>query len=330
VAHRSGPHLGREKLLELWINEMDEEGKVNDRGFCISGFSHRWERPSLDPAKAHPDSLDHKKARLLAEYGSRGTCPIFEPHHQFDYYYWLDFAGINQFDLREKQLGVCKLPAFISATVEIIMFNSSTVDYEPRAWTRMERALGFTFTASPLFVYMDDNYPNEPLDLNGIISSNPGCFMKDPDSGALMLRLRDPCGDGACVTDKRDLALLEELKTIVQTALPLNPQRLAAGTPELSFDKSCILLDTEHYNIDCTANLARMTSQRSSVTKSSNHSTPSAIGATKTCSSQASMEIGKSAENGKGDGGEVVDSGATHAEHQQTCENRPQRIKMSL
>jgi len=258
--------LDAERLLEQWAEEMDEKGKVNGRGFCISTFSHRWERPGFD-SSAHPDTPDHKKAAKLVQYGEFGTCPIFEPHHKFDYYYWLDFAGIDQYDIRNKQLGVSKLPAFISATTEVIMYNSSTVDYEPRAWTRAERALGFTFTASPLFVYMDDNYPNEHLSIDSIVSSNPRCFAKDPESGALTLIMRDPCGDGACVTDPRDKQLLVELTSVVQKAVPLNPQRIAHGMQELDFGHARILLDTEHYSIDCEASMTRMCSQRTSITR---------------------------------------------------------------
>jgi len=116
---------------------------IEGRGLCISFFSHRWERPSRDPAEAHPDSTDHKKAFALSMYGKFGFCSVFSPTHHFDYYFWIDFAGVNQYNLREKHLGMSVLCAFAAATVEIIMYNSSTASYEPRAWTRLERMLGY-------------------------------------------------------------------------------------------------------------------------------------------------------------------------------------------
>merc|ERR1719195_1247752 len=110
----------------------------------------------MDPRTAHPDSVCHKKAKTLAEYGRLGTCPIFEPNHRFDYYFWIDFAGIHQHDPWDKVLGICKLPVFVAACTELAFFNSSSTAYEPRAWTRVERMLAYTFTASPLLVYLDD------------------------------------------------------------------------------------------------------------------------------------------------------------------------------
>ena len=76
-------------------------------------------------------------------YGKFGFCSVFSPTHHFDYYFWIDFAGVNQYNLREKHLGMSVLCAFAAATVEIIMYNSSTASYEPRAWTRLERMLGY-------------------------------------------------------------------------------------------------------------------------------------------------------------------------------------------
>ena len=57
--------LDLESCVVEWIKHQDDRGKVDGRCLCISIFSHRWSRPSLDPAEAHPDTVDHKKAAAL-------------------------------------------------------------------------------------------------------------------------------------------------------------------------------------------------------------------------------------------------------------------------
>ena len=78
-----------EDLLEAWQKRQDDKGKIGDRILCLSMFSHRWSRPSLDRDAAHPDTEDGLKARSLAEYGRGGTCSVF-PNHKFDYFFWIE------------------------------------------------------------------------------------------------------------------------------------------------------------------------------------------------------------------------------------------------
>ena len=78
-----------EDLLEAWQKRQDDRGKIGDRILCLSMFSHRWSRPSLDRDAAHPDTEDGLKARSLAEYGRGGTCSVF-PNHKFDYFFWIE------------------------------------------------------------------------------------------------------------------------------------------------------------------------------------------------------------------------------------------------
>merc|ERR1719362_2301013 len=87
--------LDAEHLLREFIRVQDDHGKVDGRVICFSFFSHRWERPFKD-GEAHPDSHDHKKAKALAAFGEFGSCPIFAPHRDFDYYFWVDFCCIDQ------------------------------------------------------------------------------------------------------------------------------------------------------------------------------------------------------------------------------------------
>merc|ERR1712008_236336 len=215
----------------------------------ITFFSHRWERPSHDVSLAHPDSDTNKKALALAQYGSRGTCPLFEPHHQCDYYFWVDYAGIHQHDPWQKVMGICKLPVFVAACTELAFFNSNTTNYEARAWTRVERMLAYTFTVSPLFAYLDEDYPSKPLDLDAIIARDPKSFRKDA-TGLLHLVIRAPWGPTAGLTHAPDLELIQELADLASSARPLNPQRLSASDPKIHFEDTTIALDTMHWEID--------------------------------------------------------------------------------
>jgi len=252
--------LDAERLLEQWQRRMDRCGKIQVRVLCFSFFSHRWERASRDVESAHPDTATHKKARALGEYGRRGTCPLFS-RHTFDCYFWIDFAGVNQFDLREKVLGVTVLPAYVAACTEIIMYNSSTVEYEPRAWTRIERLLGYTFAASPLFVYLDDAYPNKQLDHDDLVARQPDSFVK-VDVGKIALRIRHPADETSTLTDASDLPAILDLCSIAQGAQPLNPQRLMAETPDIVFNETLIMLDTEHYDMDARETAANQSQCR--------------------------------------------------------------------
>ena len=164
--------LDGEAVLEEFLKQADERGKVlcsnadgdmEPRIFCLSMFSHRWERSHLDADQSYPDSSRNKKAQALAHYGLYGLCPVFQ-QHRYDYYYWVDFSCINQDHYHEKLLGVAKLPGYISCAIEVIFFDSGTVDYEKRAWTRLERVLGFAVpTMGPEPVNKQSRWPDSLL-----------------------------------------------------------------------------------------------------------------------------------------------------------------------
>ena len=94
--------LDGEAAVEAFLERANGKGKVmctncdgdaEDRIFCLSMLSHRWERSHIDADLSFPDSSRNKKARALAYYGSSGLCPVFK-EHRFDYYYWIDFAFV--------------------------------------------------------------------------------------------------------------------------------------------------------------------------------------------------------------------------------------------
>uniref|UniRef100_A0A7S4SGL7 Uncharacterized protein n=1 Tax=Alexandrium monilatum TaxID=311494 RepID=A0A7S4SGL7_9DINO len=178
----SGHILDAEVLLKEYARIQDDKGKVEGRVICFSFFSHRWERPSRVGAGAHPDSEDHKKAKALAKFGEFGSCPIFAEHHGFDYYFWVDYSSIDQVNSAPKEMGIAALSAYVASCIQMIMYNSETAEYEPRAWTRLERMMGYTYCACPLFKYLDDSYPYRPIDVDGIISQNPACFKKGEEA----------------------------------------------------------------------------------------------------------------------------------------------------
>jgi len=240
--------LDAERLLEEYSRLQDDKGKVDGRVACFSFLSHRWERPSLG-ADAHPDSESHKKAKALAKFGEFGTCPIFAPHHAFDYYFWVDYSSIDQVNPIQKELGVAKLCAYVAACIQMIMYNSDTVEYEPRAWTRLERMMGYTYCACPLFKYLDDKYPHETLVVDEVVDKHPNTFTKDED-GKLLLLIRDPNGRDAKLTSTRDASFVRQLSGTVKDSMPMNPARTWHNVTELEYDKCHIPLDTEHYRMD--------------------------------------------------------------------------------
>lgn len=267
--------LDAEATLEAYTRQADEKGKVQctnalgeleARIFCLSMFSHRWERPSLEAGRAFPDSTDHKKAKALGFYGAAGVCPEFA-RHQWDYYYWIDFACINQDEYEEKCLGIAMLPAYISCCIELIYFHSSTTDYERRAWTRLERVLGFAYTWSPAFVYMDDEYPDRPLHgerMRELVAGQPGLYHlthssthaaahAENDSHTLSMTITDPLGVDAHITDARDRAYIEKMCEIVRRTRTLNPAFKGGG--ELVLGTSTMPVDTLHAELDCERRL---------------------------------------------------------------------------
>jgi hypothetical protein len=264
--------LDAELLLDEAMRQMDDKGKVactniknkrEQRIPCLSMFSHRWERPDLDPSRAFPDSPSNKKAAALGYYGEAGVCPEFAKH-QWDYYYWIDYACIDQEDYDQKLLGIAKLPGYISCAIELIYYHSATADYEARAWTRLERVLAFAYTWSPAFVHMDDDYPDRPLRgerMRALIAKHPEVFHIDAqpdadggeedatDSHTMSMTITDPLGPETTITDPRDREYIARMCALVARTRILNPACKGGGQLELG--KSRMPVDTLHSELDC-------------------------------------------------------------------------------
>ena len=113
-----------------------------------------------------------------------------------------------------------------------------------------------------MFVYLDDEYPKKPVDIDVIIAASPTTYSKHPD-GSLCIRLHNPAGDDAHITDSSDLELITKLMDIATTATPLNPAHKAA-LEQSSLVGACtcvklgetqVMVDTEHYQIDARAHI---------------------------------------------------------------------------
>lgn len=226
--------LDVESLLIEWI-----KGKVDGRLVSISLFSHRWERPSLDPTKSHPDTVDNMKASSLAKYGERGICPIFYPHHIFDYFCWIDYAGIDQEgDRRNKWLGVAKLPAYVAACSEMILFH--TAEYKSRAWTRLECCMSYVYSLALMVVFLNKDYvdaTDEPLSIDTLVKDHTE-FSKHEKTGGMRLEIKDPLAEDAGITDPDDKELIRNLLSVLRKSTPLCPGLKAAMAAETETDSA--------------------------------------------------------------------------------------------
>eukprot|EP00928_Gymnodinium_smaydae_P040098 TRINITY_DN27253_c0_g1_i3.p1 TRINITY_DN27253_c0_g1~~TRINITY_DN27253_c0_g1_i3.p1 ORF type:complete len:384 (+),score=48.64 TRINITY_DN27253_c0_g1_i3:86-1237(+) len=260
--------LDAEKVLVEWAKLCDDRGGVLVDGvrreICFSFFSHRWERPAKDHGSsyecgknAHPDTAEHKKAKVLATYGSRGACPIF-PDTLFDYYFYVDFACIDQDDNVAKLAGVTTLPMHVASCVELLFYDSKTVAYEPRGWTRAERMIGYAFSFSPLFVYIGEEYPERETDFKALCNANPDVYSMPNDDGKVLMAIADPLAPDSALTNPKDRDIVRKLCEAALRVPPLNmawPAEMQAYKNKdyqspLKFGHDKILLDTEHQRMD--------------------------------------------------------------------------------
>ena len=244
--------LDLEDMITSWIERQDAKGNLLGRKLCVTMFSHRWSRPDRDPMLAHPDTTDGLKARSLAEYGIGGNCGVF-PDHSFDYFFWIDYSGVNQTDRLAKTLGVAALPLYVATCIEIVFFYNEA--YESRAWTRLERIIGYTFSAAPSFVLIDDKYVNKEMpSREALCDKAPSCFSLDDKTGGLLMGIHDPLGEDAGLTDPSDRALVERLLELCMKTPPLNGAiKESYGSAQTGLDLANLkfAVDIEHYRIDC-------------------------------------------------------------------------------
>eukprot|EP00931_Biecheleriopsis_adriatica_P108199 TRINITY_DN82541_c0_g1_i1.p1 TRINITY_DN82541_c0_g1~~TRINITY_DN82541_c0_g1_i1.p1 ORF type:complete len:447 (+),score=64.65 TRINITY_DN82541_c0_g1_i1:115-1341(+) len=263
--------LDAEAVLEQWAKRCDDRGGVivegSRREVCFSFFSHRWERPAKDAGShyecgkaAHPDREDNKKARMLTTYGEKGGCPIFKDT-LFDYYFYVDFACIDQDEPQSKLAGVTVLPMQVAVCIELIFFDSRVAEYEPRGWTRVERVFAYSYCFSPIIVYIGEEYPEKVTDFKALCDAKPDIYSMD-ESGNVYMVVADPLASDAALTNPADRSIVKQLCDAAMNVPPLNvalAQAMSSSTPgdqpavtatplRMGVDK--VMLDTEHQKMD--------------------------------------------------------------------------------
>ena len=144
--------LDMAQLLRLWLERAACSAEAHS-SLLLYFFSHTWERPHWcehcetglcgEAALAHPDDVDNSKAANLARHGHKVASVSGQ-----QCYYWVDFGGIDQDNARAKCVGVNLLPLYVSCMGGMVMYEGrkSSRRYEPRAWTRVERMLAYSFS----------------------------------------------------------------------------------------------------------------------------------------------------------------------------------------
>jgi hypothetical protein len=104
--------------------------------------SHRWLRPSLDPALAHADDPQNTKAKALTEF-ARWRRRWVQRKHGFEpeIFYWVDFSCFDQQDVANY---LPMLPLWVACCERMLRYE--TDDYHDRAWCRLELLLSHTFS----------------------------------------------------------------------------------------------------------------------------------------------------------------------------------------
>jgi hypothetical protein len=141
-----------QKLVELGRIPRSDERQAVDAIEGIDSFgapivevfmvSHRWLRPSLDPALSHPDSPSGDKARALNEF-SQWRRQWVRSRHGFlpELFYWIDYSCIDQ---ENAAAAVPLLPLWVACCERFLRIE--TEDYDERAWCRVEPLLSYVFS----------------------------------------------------------------------------------------------------------------------------------------------------------------------------------------
>lgn len=234
--------LDLEQLVERWLAQCVPDGPT--RG-CFDGhylsvrfISHRWAQPhyceecSLGTCDVHanPDTWDNIKAQVLGQWGrDLYYSEDIRPFRPEDLYFWIDYAGIHQEDPYLKLSGITLLPLYISCCANgMVCYVDEDLEYADRAWTALERILGYCLTASPALMKIDRGYlSNKPLLCNmQLTTQQPGWWSMHGHS--LWLRLHDPTkgnitvpGDADVINRILDLAMHAHPVDYFQVKSPL-------------------------------------------------------------------------------------------------------------
>ena len=98
---------------------------------CFHFTSHRWDTPSLDVAKAHPDSKDNSKLAHMKQIFPNSA-------HEF---VWMDFFCVPQMNAKSQHAAISSLPYYVKhcGTFNAIVRDvKGLVEYLMRVWCELE------------------------------------------------------------------------------------------------------------------------------------------------------------------------------------------------
>lgn len=224
--------LDLEELITIWNNKCNKEGSVDGHFMYVRFMSHRWERPHFCErcatgdcnVKAHPDDVKNVKARVMAAWGHDRYNDVLDtrPFRPEDAYFWIDFAGISQEDPWEKIAGITALPLYVASCANgMVCYVGEDGQYADRAWTALERVLGYGMTASPVLMKLDQGYlagiPQQDRHL--LASQEPDFWELRGD--VLHMRLRDPYNFGK-ITVQSDKEHIHKIADLVAELEPVD------------------------------------------------------------------------------------------------------------
>ena len=167
--------------------------------------SHRWLRPSTDPALSHPDDTDNTKAKALSEF-TAWRCSWVQRRHGFkpEIFFWVDYSCFDQTDIANY---LPMLPLWVACCERTLRYE--TDDYHDRAWCRLELLLSYTFAFADHHVAIRQ----------GFVAGAPddGC-----EENHLLLRPTE-----GVVTNTSDLALIGTLESFAEEFQPASTDRVS-------------------------------------------------------------------------------------------------------
>lgn len=253
--HDKAHIIDLEILLQTWLKECDSSGKMEGRYLYIWMLSHRWERPHYcadcargncpKASEAHPDSFTNIKARVLAKWGEHQYEESnVGPMSPEDYYFWIDFAAIDQDDDLSKLAGIEMLPLYVACCgsgLVLYLPNESSIGYEERAWTAIERVLAYTYGTSPTLKKIDSGYVKGSSRWKApqLVKEKPEYWVQMDNQ--LTFRMTDPLNGQLTCT--QDVEKIEHLKTIVSETPPIDfhgtKEKLVLGQTLFRVEDTC-------------------------------------------------------------------------------------------
>ena len=132
------PHSDESEAVDA-ISGIDDFGAPDVEVFMVS---HRWLRPSIDRAQAHPDGVGNEKAKTINEFSFWRRKWVLNRHgFSPEIYYWIDYSCMDQ---SNSEGAVPLLPLWIACCERFLSIE--TEDSSERTWCRTESLLSYVFS----------------------------------------------------------------------------------------------------------------------------------------------------------------------------------------